>query len=302
MSVRCDELRAGVRRRARPAPACSRRAAPRPRPATCGCWPRSPGSTGGRAPAPGPAGDPGGPDSRASSSTAAGSRRTSPRTSWSPWSPPCGPATRRSRCDYPARYLFAFLANHGMLSVFGSPQWRTVTGGSREYVERGRRGSPTIRLSHRSPRCAATRTRVEVTDARRRDAPRSTPWSSPPTRTRRCAMLEPTRRPPSATCSARIPYSAQPRPAAHRRHRCCPAAAAPGRRGTTCSAAASRTTRRGHGQLRHDPAAGPAGGEDYIVTLGGEDLVDPARSSTGWSTRTRSTPRPRSRPSGGCPG
>ncbi|EUA22748.1 putative amine oxidase [Mycobacterium xenopi 3993] len=29
---------------------------------------------------------------------------------------------------YPARYLFVFLANHGMLSVFGSPTWRTVSG------------------------------------------------------------------------------------------------------------------------------------------------------------------------------
>jgi predicted NAD/FAD-binding protein len=37
---------------------------------------------------------------------------------------------------YPARYLFEFLANHGMLTVTGSPQWRTVVGGSREYVER----------------------------------------------------------------------------------------------------------------------------------------------------------------------
>lgn len=36
---------------------------------------------------------------------------------------------------YPARYLFAFLANHGMLSVTGSPTWRTVAGGSRKYVE-----------------------------------------------------------------------------------------------------------------------------------------------------------------------
>lgn len=35
---------------------------------------------------------------------------------------------------YPARYLFAFLDHHGMLSVFGSPQWRTVTGGSVTYV------------------------------------------------------------------------------------------------------------------------------------------------------------------------
>lgn len=35
---------------------------------------------------------------------------------------------------YPARYLFVFLAHHGMLSVFGSPTWRTITGGSARYV------------------------------------------------------------------------------------------------------------------------------------------------------------------------
>lgn len=38
--------------------------------------------------------------------------------------------------DYPARYLFAFLDNHGMLTVKGSPQWYTVQGGSRTYVDR----------------------------------------------------------------------------------------------------------------------------------------------------------------------
>ncbi len=38
--------------------------------------------------------------------------------------------------DYPARYLFTFLDHHGLLSVTGSPTWRTVTGGSRTYVER----------------------------------------------------------------------------------------------------------------------------------------------------------------------
>ncbi|WP_037603529.1 NAD(P)/FAD-dependent oxidoreductase [Streptacidiphilus rugosus] len=37
---------------------------------------------------------------------------------------------------YPARYLFRFLQHHGMLSVTGSPTWRTVTGGSQEYVRR----------------------------------------------------------------------------------------------------------------------------------------------------------------------
>ncbi|MBP2474028.1 putative NAD/FAD-binding protein [Crossiella equi] len=37
---------------------------------------------------------------------------------------------------YPARYLFEFLHHHGLLSIGGSHQWRTVTGGSRTYVER----------------------------------------------------------------------------------------------------------------------------------------------------------------------
>ncbi|MEU8076047.1 FAD-dependent oxidoreductase [Catellatospora citrea] len=46
------------------------------------------------------------------------------------WS--CGPHLVRA---YPARYLFTFLANHGMLSVKGSPVWRTVVGGSRTYVD-----------------------------------------------------------------------------------------------------------------------------------------------------------------------
>ncbi len=47
------------------------------------------------------------------------------------WS--CAPETALS---YPARYLFSFLGHHGLLSVTGSPPWRTVTGGSRSYVQR----------------------------------------------------------------------------------------------------------------------------------------------------------------------
>jgi uncharacterized protein len=57
------------------------------------------------------------------------------------WSCPAGTALR-----YPARYLFAFLANHGMLSVSGSPPWRTVTGGSRCYVERAAQRLARVRL------------------------------------------------------------------------------------------------------------------------------------------------------------
>ena len=37
--------------------------------------------------------------------------------------------------DYPARYLFRFLDHHGMLSIGDSPQWFTVVGGSRTYVD-----------------------------------------------------------------------------------------------------------------------------------------------------------------------
>ena len=48
--------------------------------------------------------------------------------------------------DYPARYLFAFLAHHGMLSVTGSPQWRTVVGGSQAYVARVAAGLDDVRV------------------------------------------------------------------------------------------------------------------------------------------------------------
>ncbi|MFF3152536.1 NAD(P)/FAD-dependent oxidoreductase [Streptomyces sp. NPDC057910] len=47
------------------------------------------------------------------------------------WS--CGPEIAMG---YPATYLFRFLENHGMLSVRGAPKWRTVSGGSVEYVSR----------------------------------------------------------------------------------------------------------------------------------------------------------------------
>lgn len=37
--------------------------------------------------------------------------------------------------EYPARYLFRFLAHHGMLTIGDSVQWYTVVGGSRTYVD-----------------------------------------------------------------------------------------------------------------------------------------------------------------------
>jgi uncharacterized protein len=38
--------------------------------------------------------------------------------------------------DYPAKCFLRFFENHGLLNFYDRPQWRTVTGGSREYVQR----------------------------------------------------------------------------------------------------------------------------------------------------------------------
>ncbi|MEU6407104.1 FAD-dependent oxidoreductase [Streptomyces sp. NPDC046985] len=48
---------------------------------------------------------------------------------------------------YPAAYLFRFLDHHGMLAVTGSPVWRTVTGGSRSYVDRIAAGLHEVRTA-----------------------------------------------------------------------------------------------------------------------------------------------------------
>jgi predicted NAD/FAD-binding protein len=47
------------------------------------------------------------------------------------WScPPC------EMMNFPARTLVRFFANHHLMSFTGQPQWKTVTGGSQEYVRR----------------------------------------------------------------------------------------------------------------------------------------------------------------------
>ncbi|MER7758157.1 FAD-dependent oxidoreductase [Streptomyces sp. NPDC097619] len=70
------------------------------------------------------------------------------------WSCPPDTALR-----YPAAYLFRFLAHHGLLSVTGSPQWKTVTGGSAVYV------------AEAAKRLAAVRTGTPVRSVARADAP-----------------------------------------------------------------------------------------------------------------------------------
>lgn len=38
--------------------------------------------------------------------------------------------------DFPARFLIAFFRNHGLLQIRDRPQWKTITGGARNYVDR----------------------------------------------------------------------------------------------------------------------------------------------------------------------
>ena len=96
--------------------------------------------------------------STATSCVCTGSRPTSSRTTPSPlvacvWSSGHEIATR-----YPARYLFEFLAHHGMLQLTGSPTWYTVVGGSGRYVSK-------IRDSLRGPEVTAVRAVTREPDA-----------------------------------------------------------------------------------------------------------------------------------------
>ncbi|GHB54275.1 amine oxidase [Streptomyces cirratus] len=68
----------------------------------------------------------------------------------------------RTALRYPARYLFRFLAHHGMLAVGGradgSARWRTVEGGSARYVERLRERLGTNAVRAGTPVRALART------------------------------------------------------------------------------------------------------------------------------------------------
>ena len=134
------------------------------------------------------------------------------------WSCPAGTAQ-----EYPARYLFAFLANHGMLSISGSPPWRTVAGGSRCYVERAAARLARVRARRPGPRRAPL-------PGRRRGARRLGPGVP----VRRGGHRHPPGPGPRAARpghrgrtrgARRLPLHPEPGPAAHRR----PAAPGPPR-------------------------------------------------------------------------
>ena len=67
------------------------------------------------------------------------------------WSAPMGQVS-----DFPMRHLLNFMDNHNMLQLSGRPPWRTVTGGSRSYVEKAAQcqarfvtGSPVRQITRR---------------------------------------------------------------------------------------------------------------------------------------------------------
>lgn len=82
------------------------------------------------------------------------------------WSSGAQTATR-----YPARYLFRFLDHHGMLQVTGSPQWYTVRGGSRSYVDALAANLPDVRagLPVRGIERRADGATIITADGERRD-------------------------------------------------------------------------------------------------------------------------------------
>jgi predicted NAD/FAD-binding protein/DUF1365 family protein len=75
------------------------------------------------------------------------------------WS--CDPETSLA---YPARYLFTFLQHHGMLAIWGSPSWRTVTGGSHAYVDRVAARLTDVRTGTKVTSLREVPGGVEVTD------------------------------------------------------------------------------------------------------------------------------------------
>jgi hypothetical protein len=77
------------------------------------------------------------------------------------WSTPSGQVR-----DYPAAAMIRFCDNHGLMKVTNRPQWRTVDGGSREYVSRLTAAyADRVRLGRGVTRIARNPNGVAVTDA-----------------------------------------------------------------------------------------------------------------------------------------
>ena len=142
------------------------------------------------------------------------------------WSSPA-----REILDFPLPTFVRFCHNHGLLAIDDRPQWRTVQGGGRVYVQKI--VEQLCRRPARLPGAAGTssrgRRRDRLAGAARRTLRRR--GARLPQRPGACRSSR-TRPRTSAGCSARCATSATascctPMP------RCCRAGSAPGRRGTT---------------------------------------------------------------------
>jgi len=77
------------------------------------------------------------------------------------WSTPAGEIR-----DYPAAAMIRFCDNHGLLKVSNRPQWRTVDGGSREYVKRLTAAyADRVRLGRGARHVSRSADGVTITDA-----------------------------------------------------------------------------------------------------------------------------------------
>ena len=73
------------------------------------------------------------------------------------------PATKMS--DFPARTFLQFFKNHGLLTLLDHPQWRTIEGGSREYVRRiSADFTENIKLKCGAKKVRRTKAAIEVED------------------------------------------------------------------------------------------------------------------------------------------
>ena len=184
------------------------------------------------------------------------------------WS--CDPAVA---LEYPARYLFSFLQHHGMLQIFGSPQWRTVTGGSHAYVDKIAARLPDVRLSTKVTSVLETPDGVEVTDGNGQvDTYDAVVVATHPGQA--LAMLaEPT--PAQSELLAAMPYSPNTaqlhtdQSVLPRHHR-----ARASWNYLRRPSAADRTVTVSYDMTRLMRLPEQADGRRFIVTLGGEDLVD----------------------------